>query len=75
MAKKKISELEEIKIDPSITIDTRIEYWQPTMGLRWCKKTHPNNHIAYRHETVLQQRWINNKGEEKWIDVPLHEEE
>ena len=68
----------------SLPIDSVVgsTVWKATMQLRWIKHTEANeprlgvrfaNDIGWRwpDNIVLQQKWINEDGGEKWEDVEL----
>lgn len=41
---------------------TEIEYWKPTMNLRWKIERYGAN--------ILEQQWANNSGEVEWREIP-----
>lgn len=49
--------------------DTESVIWSPTMELRIVRMDiFAKNRTLYND--VLQQKWISDKGESKWVDVP-----
>jgi hypothetical protein len=49
------------------------EIWRPTVELRWeWRYVAVFSHIPTRQECekFLQQKWVNERGDEQWRDVP-----
>lgn len=52
---------------------TQPELWQPTLYLRWLA---PKKEGAYyATDLVLQQKYISNQGNSKWLDVEITNEQ
>lgn len=48
--------------------DGKTEEWESTVNLRFIER-------FFIPVKILQQLWISNTGEQKWIDVPTEKEE
>lgn len=56
-----------LKIDYSNVI---AEFWSPTVQIRWVRREVHTKIDWINIETVLQQLYRSNLGNEKWEDVP-----
>ena len=59
-----------LKIDYSNVI---AEFWSPTVQIRFARRVGKSKEDWINVETVLQQLYISNLGNEKWEDVPTIE--
>lgn len=67
MGLDKITENEDV-IATESNVDININ-WSPTTRLRW--KEGEWNASLCDFDKVLEQLWISNDGEEKWLEVPF----
>jgi hypothetical protein len=57
-------------IDGKIDTDG-IAKFAPTMELRYLYRMIPYVVTEFEYHNVLQQKWINELGDEDWRDIPL----
>lgn len=69
--KKNMAQLEnEVSHDITILNTSQVvAYWQPTQVLRF-KKIINDEPFAITYNTILQQMWQSNTGEQEWRDIP-----